>query len=223
MASGTPATELRDSGEDDLVLKLKEEGRTRAIGVANFNIALMKTVVEDIGAPIACNQVEYHVMLDQTRLRQFLTAKSIPLVAYCPLAQGRVADDATLAELWPAIEAALRWIDVVDDIATHLVRDVRLANPEVEGLRLREWRLLRLVRTFVFVSAASSTFVITSPSRRPASAAGETSFTCWTYSPSALDSRPAIRLMSGVSGCTEIPIFPRDSSPPRAPFSESAV
>lgn len=28
-----------------------------------------------------------HVMLDQTRLRQFLTAKSIPLVAYCLLAQ----------------------------------------------------------------------------------------------------------------------------------------
>ena len=29
-------------------MKLKEEGRTRAIGVANFNIALLKTVVEDI-------------------------------------------------------------------------------------------------------------------------------------------------------------------------------
>ena len=67
----------------ETLMRLKEEGRTRAIGVANFNIALVKTVVEEIGAPIACNQVEYHVMLDQTRLRQFLTAKSIPLIAYC--------------------------------------------------------------------------------------------------------------------------------------------
>src|SRR5437588_32313 len=73
------------------LMKVKEEGRTRAIGVANFNIALLKTVVDEIKAPIACNQVEYHVMLDQTRLRQFLDAKSIPLVAYCPLAQGRAA------------------------------------------------------------------------------------------------------------------------------------
>src|SRR5664279_4327688 len=81
------------------LLKLKDEGRTRAIGVANFNIALLKTVVEEIKAPIACNQVEYHVMLDQTRLRKYMAAKSIPLVAYCPLAQGRAASDETLAAI----------------------------------------------------------------------------------------------------------------------------
>ena len=51
----------------ETLMNLKQEGRTRAIGVANFNRALLKTVVEDIKAPIACNQVEYHVMLDQTR------------------------------------------------------------------------------------------------------------------------------------------------------------
>ncbi len=69
----------------ETLMKLKAEGRTRAIGVANFNIALLKTVVEEIRAPIACDQVEYHVMLDQTKLRTYLSAKSIPLVAYCPL------------------------------------------------------------------------------------------------------------------------------------------
>ena len=84
-----PAPRMNLPAMFEALMKLKEEGRTRAIGVANFNIALLKTVVEEIGAPIACNQVEYHVMLDQTRLRQFLTAKSIPLVAYCPLAQGQ--------------------------------------------------------------------------------------------------------------------------------------
>ena len=83
----------------ETLMKLKEEGRTRAIGVANFNIALLKTVVEEIKAPIACNQVEYHVMLDQTKLRKYLTAKSIPLVAYCPLAQGRVASDEALTAI----------------------------------------------------------------------------------------------------------------------------
>ena len=83
-----PAPQMNLPQMFETLMKLKEEGRTRAIGVANFNIALVKAVVEEIRAPIACNQVEYHVMLDQTRLRQFLTAKSIPLVAYCPLAQG---------------------------------------------------------------------------------------------------------------------------------------
>ena len=106
----------------ETLMKLKEEGRTRAIGVANFNIALLKTVVEEIGAPIACNQVEYHVMLDQTRLRQFLTAKSIPLIAYSPLAKGLAASDAALAAVGrkhnaSAAQVALKWLLDQDGVA----------------------------------------------------------------------------------------------------------
>src|SRR5512138_1124791 len=62
----------------ETLMKLKEAGRTRAIGVANFPTALMKVAVEEMRAPIACNQVEYHVMLDQTKLRKYLTAHNIP-------------------------------------------------------------------------------------------------------------------------------------------------
>jgi 2,5-diketo-D-gluconate reductase B len=106
----------------ETLLKLKEEGRTRAIGVANFNIALLKTVVEEIGAPIACNQIEYHVMLDQTPVRKYLRAKSIPLVAYCPLVQGRAASDATLTAIGrkhgaSAAQVALKWLLDQDGVA----------------------------------------------------------------------------------------------------------
>ena len=65
-----PAQNMNLPAIFETLMKLKEEGRTRAIGVANFNIALLKTVVEEIKAPIACNQVEYHVMLDQTPAAQ---------------------------------------------------------------------------------------------------------------------------------------------------------
>ena len=106
----------------ETLMKLKEGGRTRAIGVANFNIALLKTVVEEIKAPIACNQVEYHVMLDQTPLRKYLAAKSIPLVAYCPLAQGRVASNETLVAIGrkhgaTAAQVALKWLLDQDGVA----------------------------------------------------------------------------------------------------------
>jgi 2,5-diketo-D-gluconate reductase B len=106
----------------ETLLALKQEGRARAIGVANFNIALLKTVVEEIKAPIACNQVEYHVMLDQTPLRRYLAAKAIPLVAYCPLAQGRVASDATLTAIGrkhgaSAAQVALKWLLDQDGVA----------------------------------------------------------------------------------------------------------
>jgi 2,5-diketo-D-gluconate reductase B len=106
----------------ETLMKLKDEGRTRAIGVANFTTALLKTVVEEIEAPLACDQVEYHVMLDQSTLRKYLAAKSIPLVAYCPLAQGSVASDETLARIGKkhdasAAQVALKWLLDQDGVA----------------------------------------------------------------------------------------------------------
>src|SRR6195952_4361359 len=47
-----PAKSMNLPAMFETLMKLKQEGRTRAIGVANFNIALLKTVVEEIKAPI---------------------------------------------------------------------------------------------------------------------------------------------------------------------------
>src|SRR5882757_9141643 len=117
-----PAKSMNLPAMFETLIKLKGEGRTRAIGVANFNIALLKTVVEEIKAPIACNQVEYHVFLDQTSLRKYLAAKSIPLVAYCPLAQGKAASDDTLMAIGrkrgaTAAQVALKWLLDQDGVA----------------------------------------------------------------------------------------------------------
>ncbi len=117
-----PAKNMNLPAMFETLIKLKQEGRTRAIGVANFNIALLKAVVEEIKAPIACNQVEYHVFLDQTALRKYLAAKSIPLVAYCPIAQGRAATDETLMAIGrkhgaSAAQVALKWLLDQDGVA----------------------------------------------------------------------------------------------------------
>jgi 2,5-diketo-D-gluconate reductase B len=106
----------------ETLMKLKQEGRTRAIGVANFNIALLKQAVEEIKAPIACNQIEYHVLLDQTPIRKYMAAKSIPLVAYCPLAQGRAASNEALVAIGKkhnasAAQVALKWLLDQDGVA----------------------------------------------------------------------------------------------------------
>ena len=110
-----PSPDMKLPAVLETLMKLKEEGRTRAIGVANFNIALLKQAVEEIKAPIACNQIEYHVMLDQTPVRKYLASKSIPLVAYCPLAQGRAATNETLMAIGnkhnaSAAQVALKWL-----------------------------------------------------------------------------------------------------------------
>lgn len=102
--------------------KFKDEGRIRAYGVANFTVALMKQAVEEIGAPVACNQVEYHALLDQTKLLTYLRSKSIPLVAYCPLGQGRLADNDVMKSIAKkhgvtAAQVALKWLLDQDGVA----------------------------------------------------------------------------------------------------------
>ncbi len=92
---------------------IKESGRARAIGVANFTTALLDQAVGL--APIACNQVEYHVLLGQDRLLAAMRELGVPLVAYCPLAQGRLADYPALRGIAekhgvsPA-QVALKWL-----------------------------------------------------------------------------------------------------------------
>jgi 2,5-diketo-D-gluconate reductase B len=130
----------------ETLMRLKQEGRTRAIGVANFTTALLKTVVDEIRAPIACNQVEYHVMLGQGKLLDYLRARSIPLVAYCPLAQGRVASDAMLAAIGrkhnaSAAQVALKWLleqDGVAAIPKASRRESQLANLGALAVKLDE-------------------------------------------------------------------------------------
>jgi 2,5-diketo-D-gluconate reductase B len=94
---------------------LRQEGRVRAIGVCNFTVALLRTVIEEIKAPIACNQIEYHVLLDQTPVRSYRAPHGSPLVAYCPLAKGKLADHPALAEIGAKqgaspTQVALKWL-----------------------------------------------------------------------------------------------------------------
>jgi 2,5-diketo-D-gluconate reductase B len=128
----------------ETVMKLRQDGRTRAIGVANFTTALLKIAVEDIKAPIACNQIEYHAMLDQSKVLSYLAAKSIPLVAYCPLAQGRIASDPVLGEIGArhnatAAQVALKWLldqDGVAAIPKASRRESQKANLDALKIRL---------------------------------------------------------------------------------------
>ena len=94
---------------------LREAGRTKAIGVCNFNMTMMRQVVDEIRAPIAGLQVEYHPYLGQAPMLAYLRAKGLALTAYAPLAQGRAAEDATLKAIGDkhgasAAQIALAWL-----------------------------------------------------------------------------------------------------------------
>lgn len=110
-----PSPEMNMAATLEALVSLRERGLTRAIGVCNFNLPMIRRAVEEIGAPIACHQIEYHPFLSQAPMLSYLRSKGIPLTAYCPLAQGRAASDATLNEIGrkhgaSAVQVAIAWL-----------------------------------------------------------------------------------------------------------------
>jgi 2,5-diketo-D-gluconate reductase B len=126
------------------MLELRDQGLTDAIGVCNFNLPLLRAAVEDIGAPIACVQVEYHAFLDQSSLLGYLRTKNIPLVAHAPLAQGRAAENDTLEKIArkygaTAAQVAIAWLMDQDDVIAipkSRSRERQLANIEAVNIDL---------------------------------------------------------------------------------------
>ncbi|MDE1179232.1 aldo/keto reductase [Paraburkholderia sp.] len=76
----------------DTLVSLKESGRARNIGVANFPLPLLREVVETMGAPLSAIQVEYHVTLGQRDLLAFAREHDMALTAYSPLARNKVSE-----------------------------------------------------------------------------------------------------------------------------------
>lgn len=97
------------------IMAIKEQGMVRNIGVCNFPLGMFRRAVEEIQAPIVVHQFEYHVLLDQTKLVSYAQSRNIAVTAYCPLAQGRLADHPSLATIATKHKAspaqiALKWL-----------------------------------------------------------------------------------------------------------------
>lgn len=65
--------------------EVRSGGMARHIGVSNFPSKMVRDAVAVSDAPLACNQVEYHPMLDQTPVLEACRSNGMALVSYCPL------------------------------------------------------------------------------------------------------------------------------------------
>ena len=110
-----PSRDMDMAATLEALVSLREPGLTKAIGVCNFNLPMLRCAIEDIGAPIASVQLEYHPFLSQASILAYLSGQRIPLTAYAPLAQGRAANDPTLAAIglkhgFSAAQIAIAWL-----------------------------------------------------------------------------------------------------------------
>ncbi len=93
----------------------KKLGLTRHIGVSNFTVALIEQAVAACPEPLVCDQVEYHPYLDQTKVREACASHGMAVVAYSPIAKGRIKNEPTLASIGRAhhkspAQICLRWL-----------------------------------------------------------------------------------------------------------------
>ncbi len=110
-----PSPDMNLPAALETLTRLQEEGLTRAIGVCNFPVALLRQAVEQVGAPIAANQIEYHVLLSQQPVLDYASAHDVAVTAYCPIAQGKLADHEELIAIGrkhgaSAAQIALKWL-----------------------------------------------------------------------------------------------------------------
>lgn len=78
--------------------KLYKDGVVRAIGVANFHIHHLKTLIEGSEIKPMVNQVERHPLLNQEELLAFCKQINIVLEAWSPLMMGNL-NNPTIVEL----------------------------------------------------------------------------------------------------------------------------
>lgn len=81
------------------LIRIKESGRARAIGVSNFTVPLLERIIGETGVVPAVNQIELHPYLQQSELRAFHHRHGIITQSWSPLGKGKVLDNAALVRI----------------------------------------------------------------------------------------------------------------------------
>ncbi len=81
------------------MVRLRDEGRVRSIGVCNFPEPLLDELIGDTGVAPAVNQIELHPAHPQPEVRAANTARGILTESWSPLEHGRALTDPTIAAI----------------------------------------------------------------------------------------------------------------------------
>lgn len=90
-------------------------GKTRLVGVSNYNRSQLRAAIAASAVPIVTNQVEMHPYLDQSDMLALAAETGTPLTGYYGMADGAVPKDPVLREIGArhgktAAQVGLRWL-----------------------------------------------------------------------------------------------------------------
>lgn len=124
--------------------ELQQAGSVKHIGVSNFTVDLMRQAVEELETPIACNQVEYHVLLSQKPVLDYARKSGITVTAYSPLARGKLEDNAVVKAIAAKHnktvgQIALRWL--LDQPGVAAIPKAASENHIKQNLKIFDFKL----------------------------------------------------------------------------------
>lgn len=94
--------------------QLQEEGGVRHIGVSNFTVDILESLLQEAGVVPLVNQVEFHPQFFDKDLYHYCREQHILMKAWSPLMQGEAFANKVLGEVGrkygkSAAQVALRW------------------------------------------------------------------------------------------------------------------
>jgi 2,5-diketo-D-gluconate reductase A len=96
------------------LIRLREEGLVRSIGVSNFGAEHLERIIGETGVTPAINQIELHPRFQQRELRAFHAARGIVTESWAPLGRARSLSDPVVQGLAAkhrrtAAQVIIRW------------------------------------------------------------------------------------------------------------------
>ncbi|PKH37814.1 2,5-diketo-D-gluconate reductase A [Nocardioides alpinus] len=96
------------------LIEAQEAGKTRSIGVSNFQATHLDRIVEETGVVPVVNQVEVHPFHANEEVRAANQRHGVLTEAWSPIAKGTVVDDDTIGEIASLVgrtpaQVTLRW------------------------------------------------------------------------------------------------------------------
>lgn len=136
------------------LVRMRDKGLTRHVGLSNFTTALLREVTDAVGDILLTDQVEYHPYLSQDRLLGALRSHDMALTAAVPLARGLIDQDPVLREIAEAhgktpSQVTLRWLIQQDNVIAipKSAQPERVrANFEIFDFALSEAEMARINR-----------------------------------------------------------------------------
>lgn len=96
------------------LVRLKEEGRAKSIGVSNFTVEHLDRVTAETGVKPVLNQIELHPRFQQRIMREAHAERGIATESWSPQCQGQLLEDPVIGQIAEkhgktAAQVIIRW------------------------------------------------------------------------------------------------------------------